>query len=44
MSTTEKLLTAVALFGLMAGAVAARLVWMVLTRPVAVAEAFGGIW
>ena len=41
MSRTEKWLTTMAVFGMAAGAVAAGLLWMVLTRPVALVEALG---
>jgi hypothetical protein len=41
MSKTEKWLTAMAVFGMTAGALAAGLLWMVLTRPVALVEALG---
>jgi hypothetical protein len=44
MSTSGTLLTAVALFGLTAGALAAGLVWMALTRPIQLAEVIGHIW
>jgi hypothetical protein len=37
-------LTIVAFVGLGAGALAATLVWMVMTRPVALAQAIGAIW
>jgi hypothetical protein len=39
MSTAEKWVTTMAVFGLTAGVLAAGLLWMVLTRPVALAEA-----
>lgn len=41
MTRTDKWLTAVAVFGMAAGALAAGLFWMVLTRPVALVEALG---
>jgi hypothetical protein len=37
-------LTVVAFVGLTAGALAATLVWMVMTRPVALAQLIGTIW
>ena len=41
MSRTEKWLTTMAVFGMTAGALALGLLWMVLTRPVALVEALG---
>jgi TRAP-type C4-dicarboxylate transport system permease small subunit len=39
MSRTEKWLTAMVVFGMTAGVLAAGLLWMVLTHPVALVEA-----
>ena len=45
MSQTEKKwLTAMTVCALSAGALAAGLVWMVLTRPVTLAEMLGRLW
>ena len=41
--TARRWLTAVAIAGLAAGAMAAGLLWMVLTRPVVLAQIVGGL-
>jgi hypothetical protein len=43
MSMTEKVVTTLAVLGMTAGALAAGLLWMVLTRPVALVEAIGNL-
>ena len=44
MSRTAKWMTAITVCALSAGVLAAGLVWMVLTRPVVLAEALGRLW
>jgi hypothetical protein len=44
MSRTAKWMTAMTVCALSAGALAAGLVWMVLTRPVALARALERLW
>ena len=43
MSRTERWITTLAVFGVTAGALAAGLIWMVLTRPVELVEAIGSL-
>jgi hypothetical protein len=44
MSRTDKLLTAISFCAVSAGLMAARLIWLVMTRPVDLAEAIGRLW
>ena len=44
MSRTEQWLTTMALFGAAAGALAAGLLWMAFTRPVALVDAISRLW
>ncbi len=44
MTRTQRWLTAVAVVGVTAGAAAAALLWMVVTRPVALAEVISRVW